>query len=157
MADRARCKPYDHPKLKPELGASASHMAESRRCTCPGIRPGSVAQPGSGAWFVAGSPGMAGKSPPGAARVAPFLLHSPAARRRLPIVSSPEGSASRLKYQPGCCGRPPCDATTMKAFPSTRYRRGTVRDRPDLRPLVVSKQTGAPEGKRPNHLPRLRR
>src|SRR5689334_5396081 len=76
----ARCKLYDDPKLKPELGARASLMAESCRCTCPGIRLGSVAQPGSGAWFVAGSRGMAGRSLSGAARVASFLLHSPAAR-----------------------------------------------------------------------------
>ena len=36
-------------------------------------------------------------------------------------------------------------------------QKGTVRNRPDLRPLVVSEQTGAPEGKRPSHLPRVRR
>jgi hypothetical protein len=46
------------------------------------IRPGSVARRGSGAWFCAGSPGMAGKSLIGAARVGPFLLHSAAARQQ---------------------------------------------------------------------------
>src|SRR5262245_60500365 len=56
------------------------------------------------------------------------------------------GSACRFRYQAGCVLMPPFEATTTRLSPSGTYTSGTVRARPVLRPVVVTRQIGAPLG-----------
>ena len=68
-------------------------------------------------------------------------------RRREPTSTVTTGSASRFRYHAGWVLIPPCDATTTIWSSSWgMYRSGTVRGRPLCRPVVVSRQIGAPPG-----------
>ena len=57
---------------------------------------------------------------------------------------SAAGFAVRFRYQCGCFGAPPIDATTRKSSPSRPKISADVRGCPLLRPVVVSSRIGAP-------------
>src|SRR5438046_7811334 len=73
-----------------------------------------------------------------------------------PICTAAAGCDRRFNHQAGCLGLPPLDAMITHRSPSAWYITGTVRARPDLRPVVVSSSTGAPNIL-PPILPPLRR
>jgi hypothetical protein len=66
------------------------------------------------------------------------------------------GLLRRLSHQAGCRGEPPLDATITNRSPSRWYINGLVQGRPDLRPVVVSSRTGAPNIVPPSRPPLVR-
>ena len=94
------------------------------------------------AWYLAYPAYVATTCCHKAWRVAPSTVTATILLRWFVICTLHAGCSTRLRYQEGCCGKPPYDATTMKVPASFMYRSGTVRGRLDFRPVVVRRSTG---------------